>query len=61
MFGQSGKRGTGNWRVRAVEGEAHLVFSYDDGREESARLGDKRGKTLLNGSRYYVVENDQCE
>jgi len=61
VFGQSGKRGAGNWRVQAVEGEAYLVFTYDDGREESARLEDKGGKTLLNGSRYYVVENDQCD
>ncbi len=60
VFGQSQRRGAGGWRIQSIEGETYLIFEYDDGRRENARLEDRNGKTLLNGSRYYVVESDQC-
>ncbi len=61
VFGQSNRHGLGSWDVQEMEGDSHLVFEYDSGQRESARLEEKDGRTMLNGSRYYVVENDQCE
>lgn len=61
VFGQSSNRGSGNWTIQAIDGEAHIVFRYHDGSQSNARLEDRDGKTLLNGSRYFVVNNDQCD
>ena len=60
VFGQSGNRGAGRWRIQAIDDQPNIIFDYHNGNSESYRLEDKKGRTLLNGSRYFVVENDQC-
>ncbi len=60
VFGQSHDRAAGDWRLVRDGRDVYLVFRYGNGEEEHARLEDRQGKTLLNGVRYYVVENDQC-
>ncbi len=59
--GQGSSRGAGSWDVRPQDGNIRIIFSYHDGSQSWARLDEKDGNTRLNGSTYFVVENDQCQ
>jgi hypothetical protein len=60
VYGQASNRGAGHWQIQTINGKAHIIFNYHGGARETALLEDDNGKTLLNGSRYFVVENDRC-
>jgi hypothetical protein len=60
VYGQASNRGAGHWQIQAINGKAHIIFNYHGGARETALLEDNSGKILLNGSRYFVVENDRC-
>jgi len=60
VYGQANNRNTGRWHIQTINRKPHIIFNYGGGSSETALLEDKDGKTLLNGSRYFVVENDRC-
>ncbi len=62
-FGSSFDRGSssGTWKLMAQGNQVSLVFQYQNGQSENAELtSDEDGKTFLNGTRYFVVDNDMC-
>ncbi len=60
-YGQTSQRGTGTWQVKKIDDHVRIIFNYHNGYQQWANLEEKDGKTLLNGSTYFVVENDQCQ
>ena len=67
---QRGRRGISLWAGQqsrrrpladpAVNGKTHIIFNFHNGSRETVLLEEDNGKTMLNGSRYFVVKNDRC-
>ncbi len=60
-YGNSSGRASGKWRILEADGEVNIIATYNDGSEDSSVLTEEDGKTLIDGVRYFVVENDQCQ
>lgn len=59
-FGYSTKSKSGLWTVADDDGASRLMLRYSDGREDSAMLEDRSGRTFLDGQRYYMMRNNRC-
>jgi hypothetical protein len=59
-FGFAAKSKSGLWTVVDDNGASRLMLRYSDGREESALLEDRNGRTFLDGQRYYMMRNHRC-
>jgi hypothetical protein len=59
-FGFAAKSKSGLWTVVDEDGASRLMLRYSDGREESALLEDRNGRTYLDGQRYHMMRNHRC-
>jgi hypothetical protein len=59
-FGFATKSKSGLWTVDDDDGASRLMLRYSNGREESALLEDRNGRTFLDGQRYYMMRNNRC-
>ncbi|MGD8933460.1 MAG: hypothetical protein PVF35_01670 [Gammaproteobacteria bacterium] len=59
-FGFAAKSKSGLWTVVDKDGTSRIMLRYSDGREESALLEDRNGRTFLDGQRYYMMPNHRC-
>jgi hypothetical protein len=60
MFGFSNSRNSGEWELKTVPGGTQLVLYYNNGRESRASIEDRDGETWVDGTRYYMIENNRC-
>lgn len=61
VYGQGSGSNYGRWEIQPVNGQAHMILQYPNGEVYRMLLEDRDGKTIMNGSRYFVVENDRCQ
>jgi len=61
VYAHGSNNGSGRWRLQSITGKPHIVFNYYSGDSEEYSLEDRDGQTWLNGTRYFVVENNQCQ
>ena len=50
----------GHWYIRPVNGRVHIIFDYRDGDNEAVLPENNDGRILLNGTPFFVVENNRC-
>jgi hypothetical protein len=60
VFGYSTKSRSGLWTVVDDDGKSRLMLRYNDGREESAVIEDRDGRTFLDDQRFYMMRNNRC-
>jgi hypothetical protein len=60
MFGFSNSKDSGEWELKNVQGGTQLVLYYNNGRESRAGIEDRNGETWVDGTRYYMIENNRC-
>lgn len=61
VYAHGSNNGSGRWRLQSIAGKPHIIFNYYGGDSEEYSLEDRGGQTWLNGTRYFVVENNQCQ